>query len=1147
MKHPAPTPRLNPVAASLLLGGLLLPSLPSGAASLEVANAPVNVGTSVAPNVMFILDDSGSMSYRFMPREIMTGSSDGAIQTKVDSNDTSSGLYAYWSSHCNGVAFNPNADYPAPVQVVNGVVTTFPDMTLAAAESDGFNPGSKVSLSGHSYYVYTGTQADLGWTYTVNGVDATTTFYKECMSSLGSAPGASVFTKTSISGQSATLQQKYANWYSYYRRRDFTMRSAVGLAFKNIDDSMRVGFTTINYPQYTAKGYGYLLNAGLGFVAVNNFGSTQKTSFYDNLNRIGGLGDMNTPLRGSLSWVGRYFGGKISGKTSPITSSCQRNFTILSTDGYWTYKNAELSYDKAFQLDGSSTVGQQDVTYLDLLDNTTKDVKPPMYDANKALNSLADMAFYLWATDLRPDLPNTLPPLEADGNVRHQHMNLYTIGLGVKGTLNYSSDYLGNPSGSDYAALISGTKNWPVPTGTTLTVDDEGDATHIDDLWHAAINGHGQHFSVSNSTELSSALAKVINDINKKSATGSSAAISSQTPTQADNWVFVPSYVSSDWGGHLRAFQMTVAADGTLTMPKTNDENQKWDAAEQLDNRTASRTIYFNSNKTLKSFEYANLTTQKTYFDNRCSATEKLSQCDTLSAAAKANITGENLVNYLRGDKTYASGTARAFRTRASLLGDIINSSPVYVGKPPFMYSDAGYSSFVTSKTSRKKMVYVGANDGMLHAFAVEDSGNEQWAFIPTPVMQNMWRLADDNYPGNHRYYVDATPTLADVYDGSAWRTILVGGLGAGGRGYYALDVTDPESPPKLLWEYTSDDNANLGLTFGNPIVTKNKDGKWVVAISSGINNGADVGGDGVGRLTVLDAITGTLLSTTKTCTGGSQTSGCVGDSTTPNHLVPLNAWTVSPYDNTTLRYYGGDMSGNLWRFDPDGVLGGAQAQRLGIAQDGSGKAQPITIKPILTELQLNGKKTALISVGTGRLLNKADVTDTSTQTIYTVRDNLDNTDLGVLRNAATMVKLTQTTAATRTGSTRTSTPERTIEWATDNGWYMDLSLSAGERFVINGVTVNGTLGIASLMPNSDECVGGGSSYLYLMGLAAGTTTSAEYTSSAITGVTVVISESGKAVLATTSSGELKISKPIPLAKQPGTTLKRTAWRELVD
>ena len=173
------------------------------------------------------------------------------------------------------------------------------------------------------------------------------------------------------------------------------------------------------------------------------------------------------------------------------------------------------------------------------------------------------------------------------------------------------------------------------------------------------------------------------------------------------------------------------------------------------------------------------------------------------------------------------------------------------------------------------------------------------------------------NYRDKHRYFVDGTPTIGDIYVNGAWKTILVGGLNSGGSSYYALDVTDPVDP-KPLWEFT---DTNLGLTYGNPVITKRKDGTWVVVFSSGYNNGT---GDGNGRLYVVDANTGAAPSGTPTVSNiPTMISDATpaGTSTIPSGLGKINAWIEDSSDNTAKRFYGGDLLGNLWRFDIDHLV----------------------------------------------------------------------------------------------------------------------------------------------------------------------------------------------------------------------------------
>ena len=226
-------------------------------------------------------------------------------------------------------------------------------------------------------------------------------------------------------------------------------------------------------------------------------------------------------------------------------------------------------------------------------------------------------------------------------------------------------------------------------------------------------------------------------------------------------------------------------------------------------------------------------------------------------------------------------------------------------------------------------MVYVGANDGMLHAFNAA-TGVEQWAYIPAMLIPSLYKLADTTYATNHRFYVDGQVTVGDAYNGSAWKTILIGGLGGGGKGIYALDVTDPASP-KGLWEFSSADDSDMGYSYGNPMLTKrNSDGKWVVLVTSGYNNG----GDSKGRLYVLDAFTGAKLS--EIITDNAVTDPNVSGIGKVNNFV-INTLV----DNSTQYVYGGDLGGALWRFDIDNET----SQRLGKTSATTGN-QPITVRP---------------------------------------------------------------------------------------------------------------------------------------------------------------------------------------------------------
>ncbi len=359
----------------------------------------------------------------------------------------------------------------------------------------------------------------------------------------------------------------------------------------------------------------------------------------------------------------------------------------------------------------------------------------------------------------------------------------------------------------------------------------------------------------------------------------------------------------------------------------------------------------------LKDFLYTTLTTtERGYFDNKCTFST-LSQCtaaNLTSAQIASGNMGTELVPYLRGQQAMElTAPYPVYRTREHFLGDSVNSKPAYVRVPIYNFQDItpntnplSYATFQADKQSRQGMLYIASNDGMLHAFdagscisgvCTTGTGNEVWAYVPRMVMHNLYKLADVSFSSNHNYFVDGSPEVMDIYmDGTAtpplgpptatpistglspgWHTILVGGLNKGGRGFYALDITNPAAPIGL-WEVCADtDQAgnqmcaihdpDMGYSYGNPVITKRSlDDKWVVLVTSGYNNTSP--GTGQGYLYVLDAVSGAILS--KTPNGS-------GSTATPSGLAKINAWADDGNRNNIARFvYGGDMNGDVWRFD---------------------------------------------------------------------------------------------------------------------------------------------------------------------------------------------------------------------------------------
>lgn len=883
-------------------------------------------------------------------------------------------------------------------------------------------------------------------------------------------------------------------------------------------------------PQVTTYTYNNTLITTEGVTTSN----TDSTPAAGTWNTAPGASATVTPTDTGDATGSSTFNNSGGPSTSCVTTAGTTGYST-ATAGSWSSWSPSLTYTYPNLVIGSYTAGTASV-----VNSFTGD----------SFNALADVAEYYWKTDIRnSDYGNCtssssgtsrdvcediVRPVTNDAN-KKQHMNSFTIGLGVSGTLTYDKNYPTQVAG-DYVDLINGTKNWPNPS-------DGGEAVNIDDLWHAGVNGRGRYYSALSATELSEAISGVVSDIAAIPGAAAAAATSTLELVSGDNnQIFSASYTTKFWSGDLKSYGI----DGKAVISTT----PTWSAQTKLDTLVssatlgyASRKIYFKGTSGLTLFTYDNLDgTQQGYFTNLCSKSVVSGQCATLSTTDKALAnSGTNLVNYLRGERTYetaGSTVAALYRARDHVLGDIINGAPVYVGKPPFSYADAGYADFITAKRSRKPVVYVAANDGMLHAIsaATTDGGTELWAFMPSAVMPNLYKLADNTYGNKHQYFVDGAPVMGDVKIGSDWKTIVVGGLNRGGSSYYALDITDPAAPV-MLWEFT---DANMGLTYGNPIITKRQDGTWVVVVTSGLNN---TSGDGKGHLYVLNAGTGSKLLDLVTTEGST---------TTPSGLNKINAWVDSTTDNTALRFYGGDMLGNLWRFDTDGRYAAIPAAtQLAKFQIDTSTPQPVTTKPLTASVS----GAAVVIVGTGRYLGETDITDTTRQSIYAVRDPLGTTGWGSVHGDTTnftkqIMTLNNTDETKATSATITS---NRVDW-TKGGWWLDLPHTR-ERVAINMGMQLSTLAIGTAIPTGDACASGGSSWRYYLGLTTGSAIPGSDSAGArwspntlIVGISWVKDADGNVrTVFQDSDGTLRTEVP-PTSPGAGSgAAHRTSWRELID
>jgi Tfp pilus tip-associated adhesin PilY1 len=777
-----------------------------------------------------------------------------------------------------------------------------------------------------------------------------------------------------------------------------------------------------------------------------------------------------------------------------------------------------------------------------------------------ASNTLADVAMYYYKTDLRPGMVDNVKGPGA--TFLHQHMVTFTLGLGLDGQMLYdpnyetaaSGDFVKIKTGATTCSWTTGTCNWPVPVADNPTA--------LDDLWHAAVNGRGRYFSAKDPTTLENGLTSTLAKINEVTGAASSAATSTPNLTPTDNFLFSSNYRTLKWDGEVIA-QRLDPNSGQL------DPTVVWSAAAQLNARTTSntdtRTIYtfdpLSVTNKLKPFLHASLSaSEQAYFDNKCAA-PGLPQCGPFDPArvTAANL-GTNLVNWLRGQRGNELSTDAStglYRAREFILGDTVNSRPVFVGPPNLAFADAvtpNYQSFKTAQFSRQKVLYIAANDGMLRALNA-DTGAELWAYVPKMIMPNLWKLASRSYDIGHFFNVDGSPVTMDVFMGGAWKTILVAGLNGGGRGYFALDVTDPLSP-KGLWEICSDaalcsvSDPDMGLSYGTAIITKRHDGTPIAVVASGYNNVTP--GNGGGYLFILNLATGAVLEKIGTTISGTN----VGTITTPSGFAKVAGFATNfAADNTTTLVYGGDLLGNMWRFDLTATP--VTVQRIARLMDNSATPRPqsITTRPEVTRFS-TGSGFNVLYVGTGRLLGVSDLGDPASlvppepyafqQTIYGFKDT--GADLGNLRVTGNLVQ--QTMAGSPV--TRTVT-NNTVDFNVKNGWYVDLNpgnSSPGERVNLDLVLVRGTLLAATNEPNTQACSDGGNGFFYQFDYRSGSliagSSAGQISSALIVGFVVFRTQTGALrTLIRTATGP-PIEKEVVTAGGAGGG-QRVSWRELVE
>ncbi len=853
----------------------------------------------------------------------------------------------------------------------------------------------------------------------------------------------------------AQIMQNIANWFQYHRRRVHVANYALGKVLTDMDQ-FRYGLSFINHLDNTLP-----VDVPMPAASVTDF-TAHITSILDTAYQDKEASG-NTPLRGGLDLVGQYYMGNVPNQASPIELSCQKNFAVLFTDGYW-----------------DDDTGKDDDS--DLSPIADEDADGAQVYGNKNLQStlLADVAQYYYDTDLS-GLPNAVPTDLFD-TANYQHMVTFTINFGSNGLLT-DPDNDGWPGNSDPTSAF----DWYSGANTTNTDPAYWDPRKADDMWHAAWNSKGTYVAAGTPEELVTSFRDALLNIDAR-ISGAAAAAANSGSISSSSKIFQAKFDSSDWHGELLA--IPVNDDGTLATSPLWNSSSLLDAKSntQMRSNAGGRDVFTwndDSTPTGTPFEWSAITmAQKALLD--------------MDASGNTDGLGDLRLAFVRGDKSeeQPSGGSGYFRYRNHRLGDIVNSDPTFVGIPSFFYPFDNYQTFFSANLSRTGVIYMGANDGMVHAIR-ESDGEELFAYVPDAVIHKLPKLTDKAYA--HEFFVDGAPEYGDAQINSTWKSVLAGGLRGGGQAVYALDVTNPDSfnSNNVLWEFSDEIDADLGYTYGQPQIKQMANGKWAVIIGNGINNteadghASTTGTGAVYILFIEDGINGWTASdyVKITVPGGS-----VSD---PNAVfTPAAADIDGDYMVDTI--YAGDRLGKMWKID----VSSNDPTNWGLAFGGNalfdaGTGQPITTRPAIAAHPYGRTLGQLVVFGTGQFIEKDDnvAVGTPTQSIYAIWDFDPDYATAKSVNATdtygySLSDLSASSFAVNSG-VRVMGGGTEVEWLdtdgdpNERGWYIPFPIT-GERMVRRPILRDDLVFFVSMIPNDDPCAAGGTGWIQVLDILTG-------------------------------------------------------------
>lgn len=1006
------TPRVDTGRRLAVAIGFVAACIGAQAPAASFPDYPLQTGTgSIPPNIMFILDDSGSMAWLAMPANLTT------LNDRVEHRS-----YVH-----NTIYYDPRIDY-RPWMQANGVRMTggtthssaFSNLNLATGAVNLASLGDQTYYVPKSGVVFPGTDNANYDKYIIRTSGAVERC--EWVVANSSWENCSAATPT---GRSAEAERNnYATWFSYHRTRMKAAKAGASEAFAGLGENFRVGYDSI-WNRRGSSTVGGGLPALQIPVSQNNglFAGANRTLWFDHL--FEAEGSSTTPLHGALQRTGRYYETQTgaSGPWGPQTGdaqlSCRQNYAILTTDGYW---NSNSGYTAIGNADG--TAGEE-ITSADGERSYTYQPARPYSDTFD--DTLADVAMHYWKRDLRDDLANNVPS-SASNPAFWQNMSTFGISIGLQGTLS-----------PDDVILIEGNeKSWPNPWRTNGNSSDSWSnesARRIDDLLHAAVNGRGSFVAAANPQEFAEALQDSLAAIARRRSSGSNVASNGPSLNNGSH-LFQATYTSGEWSGDVVGISIvggSIAGTPSWSMAAVANDDPVAFREREVYTWNSSGTDFPTS-------------AQRTALAR--------------NVGLPGEVTGTQNANYIKGYRTGEGTSQTALRRRTSPIGDIVNSSPFYVPET--------------------NMLYIGANDGMLHAIDASN-GSTRFSYVPAGLnFSNLALLSSQDY--SHRFFVDGGVDVTTRAQGGD-RNILVASLGRGGKGVFALDVTetgaDDLDSDIVLWDKTSQgsiEGGDMGHVLGAPLVRQGNTNIPLAIVGNGIDSP-----NGSAALFIYNALTGALIKK------------IVVDSSGGNGLAEPRAADVTG-DGKADYVYAGDLKGNLWKFDISDSntnkwevahKSGNTIHPLFRARDASNNPQPITAAVALARHPGNGR--IFVLFGTGSYITNGDMGSTATQSVYALMDE-DSGTYPITKGELHQRTIPLTGVDSLGRAARSWEPYAELD-AGKRGWFVNLGVpTAGERVVTAPFVRARALWFSSIIPLPGEgCDSGGTGYLNAVDAFTGT------------------------------------------------------------